>query len=93
MSENTAPAVEKTAKTKQGTVIKAKMQKTVVVEVVHTHRHLKYPKAMKVRERYAVHDEKGCKAGDLVVIEETRPMSKTKRWKVREIVKQSSGIE
>jgi small subunit ribosomal protein S17 len=93
MTEDSQATVKPGPKTKEGTVIKAKMMKTIVVEVIHTHRHEKYPKALKRRERYSVHDEQGCKAGDQVRIEETRPMSKTKRWKVREVLKRATVLE
>ncbi len=88
--------MEKTAagpKLRTGTVLKAKMQKTVVVEVLRSSRHPKYPKFVAQRERYAAHDEKGAKVGDTVLIEETRPMSKTKRWKVKEILERATTVE
>ncbi|OIO45734.1 MAG: 30S ribosomal protein S17 [Candidatus Nealsonbacteria bacterium CG_4_10_14_0_8_um_filter_35_10] len=66
-----------------GTVISNKMQKTVVVEVEKTKRHPKYKRIYKVHKRYKAHDEKGeCKVGDKVLIEEYRPLSKEKRWRV-----------
>src|SRR5947208_1998548 len=94
--ETTPPAASEAStgpKTRTGTVLKAKMQKTVVVEVMRSHRHHKYPKTLKQRARYAAHDEKGAKEGDIVLIEETRPMSKTKRWMVKEIIKRATIVE
>ncbi len=66
-----------------GTVISNKMQKTVVVEVVRIKKHPKYRKRFKVRKRYKSHDEKSeYKIGDKVIIKETRPLSRGKRWEV-----------
>ena len=67
----------------EGVVISDKMEKTVTVRVDRVKTHPKYRKQYKVSKRYAAHDEKGEAAmGDTVVIEETRPLSKTKRWRV-----------
>ncbi len=66
-----------------GTVVSNKMQKTVVVKVERIKEHPRYKKRYKVHKKYKAHDEKGeCKAGDKVIIEECRPMSKEKRWRV-----------
>jgi small subunit ribosomal protein S17 len=65
-----------------GKVISNKMQKTVVVEVEKVKRHPLYKRTYKVHKKYHAHDEIGCKVGDKVLIEESRPISKTKRWKV-----------
>lgn len=66
-----------------GDVVSDKMTKTVVVSVVRVKRHPIYKKQYKVTKRYKAHDEKGeYKVGDRVSIEETRPISKDKRWKV-----------
>lgn len=69
-------------KVRRGTVVSAKMQKTVVVLVERQIRHKRYKKYVRSEKRYAVHDEIGCQEGDRVVIRETRPLSKTKRWTV-----------
>jgi small subunit ribosomal protein S17 len=83
----------KTVKTRTGIVLKNKMQKTVVVEVTRRYQHNKYAKMLKSRERYKAHDpENKCNVGDMVIIEETRPMSKTKRWRVKEITQQATGV-
>lgn len=64
-----------------GTVVSAKMKKTVVVVVNRLKMHKKYRKQYLVSSRYKAHDEKGeYKAGDRVVIRETRPLSRDKRW-------------
>ena len=67
----------------QGTVVSDKMNKTVVVEVERIKEHPRYKKRHKVHKKYKAHDEKEAfKIGDKVVIEEIRPMSKEKRWRV-----------
>ena len=59
------------------------MQKTVVVEVERIKEHPKYKRRYKVHKKYKAHDEKGeYKTGDKVIIEECRPLSKDKRWRV-----------
>lgn len=66
-----------------GKVVSDKMQKTIVVAVTRLKLHPKYKKKYKVTKRYKVHDEKNeYHVGDRVIIEETRPLSKEKRWKV-----------
>ncbi len=66
-----------------GVVTSDKMQKTVVVTVTRLKKHPKYLKYYKVTKRFKAHDEnKEYKAGDKVLIEETRPLSKDKRWRV-----------
>lgn len=71
----------------QGTVVSDKMQKTVVVSVERKKKHRLYHKVVTVTDRYKAHDENdSCKLGDVVRIEEQRPMSKDKRWRVIEIL-------
>ena len=67
----------------QGQVVAAKMQKTVVVEIEQLKQHPLYKKRFKVHKRYKAHDEKGeYKVGDKVTIQECRPISKEKKWRV-----------
>ncbi len=67
----------------QGVVVSDKMQKTVVVEVERVKEHPRYKKRVKIHKKYKAHDEKeNYKVGDKVVIEESRPMSKDKKWQV-----------
>jgi small subunit ribosomal protein S17 len=67
----------------KGVVVSDKMQKTVVVEVVRTKKHPKYKKIFRVHKKYKAHDEKEqFRVGDQVIIEECRPLSKEKRWRV-----------
>jgi len=69
----------------QGTVVSDKMLKTRVVAVDRLKKHKRYGKYYKVTERYKAHDEANeYKTGDKVVIEESRPMSRDKRWKIVE---------
>ena len=66
-----------------GIVISDKMTKTVVVEVERIKQHPKYKKRFKVHKKFKAHDEKEeYKVGDKVIIEECRPISKDKKWKV-----------
>lgn len=70
-----------------GKVSSARMQKTVVVEVVRSIKHPVYGKYVRVREKYKAHDESGAyKAGDVVEIREHRPVSREKRWLVVRLV-------
>lgn len=80
------------AKERIGQVVSNKMDKTVVVAVETRVQHKKYDKIMVRTQRYKAHDEENsCKEGDRVRISETRPLSKTKRWVVADILS-SSGI-
>lgn len=66
-----------------GIIISNKMQKTVVVKVVRIKEHPKYRRRYRIHKKYKAHDEKGeYKVGDQVVIEECKPISKEKHWKV-----------
>ena len=70
-------------KTLEGIVVSDKMQKTLVVKVERVKEHPKYKRRYKIHKNYKVHNEKGdYKIGDRVVIEETRPISKDKKWRV-----------
>jgi len=74
-------------KEKVGLVISDKMQKTVVVAVENRSPHPKYGKIVVKTKHYKAHDEENqCQPGDQVRIQETRPLSKTKRWQVVEIL-------
>ncbi len=81
---------EKNPKTRIGEVVSDKMDKTVVVEVVRLYSHPLYSKRVKTTKRYKAHDENNeCKVGDKVRIEECRPFSRDKHWKVIEIVERA----
>ncbi len=67
----------------QGIVVSDKMEKTVVVNVERVKEHPKYKRRFKIHKKYKAHDEnKEYKMGDKVVIEECKPLSKDKKWKV-----------
>jgi small subunit ribosomal protein S17 len=73
--------------TKTGRVVSAKMQKTIVVEVERRVQEPQYQRTIKRTSRFMAHDEKNtAKVGDSVRIEETRPLSKRKRWRLREVL-------
>ncbi|MBI4310409.1 MAG: 30S ribosomal protein S17 [Chloroflexi bacterium] len=81
-------------KSRMGTVTSTKMQKTVIVSVTWRQRHLLYGKAVRRITKFYAHDDKGeCKLGDVVRIVEARPLSKSKRWRVIEIVKRGEVPE
>ncbi len=85
----------KTANRKKmvGVVVKDKMDKTVVVEVERTYKHRMYHKYLSTKSRCKAHDEQNtAKVGDQVVIVEARPLSKEKRWVVKEIVKREVAV-
>lgn len=73
-----------------GTVSSAKMDKTIVVSVVRNVKHAKYGKYFKKTRTFKAHDEKNeCGENDIVRIMETRPLSKTKNWRLVEIVEKA----
>ena len=73
-----------------GTVVGDKMDKTVTVAVERTYMHRLYQRYMKRTSKFAAHDEANeCRVGDRVQLEATRPLSKRKRWRVREILERA----
>ncbi|MDD5115841.1 MAG: 30S ribosomal protein S17 [Candidatus Omnitrophica bacterium] len=77
-----------------GVVVSDKMQKTAVVRIMHLSRHRKYSKTVRMYNKYKAHDEKGiAKLGDTVRIVETRPLSKDKRFIVKEVLKKFHNVE
>jgi small subunit ribosomal protein S17 len=76
-----------------GRVLSGKMEKTIVVVVETRKPHPLYKKVIKQTKKYKVHDEaKACSNGDVVRIEETRPLSKEKRWRVVEIIRKGNAV-
>ena len=76
-----------TKKTMTGVVVSNKMDKTVVVKVERRFAHPVFKKVVKTTKKYKVHDEKNeCVEGDFIRIQETRPLSKEKRWRLMDIV-------
>jgi small subunit ribosomal protein S17 len=81
MSDNTT-----TPRTVEGRVVSNKMQKTVTILVERQVKHGLYGKYIKRSTKLHAHDEQGCQEGDVVRVSECRPLSKTKNWRVVEIV-------
>ncbi len=100
MSDSTATATAPAATTARGNrkervgeVISNKMAKTITVRVERRFAHPRFKKVVTGYKKFYAHDEKGeAKVGDRVRIEETRPLSKTKRWRLVEVVEKSSGV-
>lgn len=81
-------------KVRTGSVVRVKQDKTAVVEMVWKQRHRLYHKQVRRVARFYVHDpENQCRLGDLVRIEETRPISKTKHWRLLEILERRQVAE
>ncbi len=79
-------------KQREGVVVSAKMAKTVVVQVDRLVQHPLYGKRLRQRRRYKAHDEHSqCHEGDRVLIIESRPLSRDKRWRVSKVLKKAAG--
>lgn len=79
-------------KVKKGTIVSNAMDKTVVVRVERTYRHPQYGKVIRRGRKYYAHDESDAlEIGQEVMIEETRPLSRLKRWRVVGVVSQQQG--
>ena len=80
-------------KERLGEVISNKMTKTIIVRVERRFPHARFKKVVTGYKKFYAHDEKNeAKIGDRVRIEETRPLSKTKRWRLVEVVKRTAGV-
>jgi small subunit ribosomal protein S17 len=78
-------------KSREGVVISDAMQKTRVVRIERVFRHPRYQRVVRVAKNLKAHDERNeSKVGDRVLIEETRPLSREKRWRIRAIVRGAS---
>jgi small subunit ribosomal protein S17 len=89
MTEST-PAVQGKRKTKVGRVVSDKMDKTIVVSVERLARHRLYKRVVRLTTKFKAHDEANdAHVGDTVRIEESRPLSATKRWRLVEVVQRS----
>ncbi len=76
-----------------GTVVSNKMQKTIVVEVTRKKAHPLYARVISIRKKFYAHDEKNeAHVGDVVSIEESRPLSRLKRWVLKEIVRKTALV-
>jgi small subunit ribosomal protein S17 len=91
MAENTETGSERNVrKVRDGVVISSKMDRTLVVAVVERVRHPKYNKfVMRTKKLYAHDEANDAREGDKVRVMETRPMSKTKRWRLVEVVERA----
>ena len=95
MSENIINSETERAKRKErlGEVISSKMTKTIIVRVERRFPHPKYKKVITGYKKFCAHDEKSeAKVGDRVRIQETRPLSKTKRWRLVEVIERSADV-
>ena len=91
MSETQAPTENRgTRKERLGRVVSNKMDKTIVVSVERRFPHPRYKKVVKSFKKFYAHDEKNeAKVGDVVLIEETRPLSKLKRWRLTQVLERA----
>jgi small subunit ribosomal protein S17 len=90
MAETAKPANHKIL---TGTVTSNRMQKTIVVEVTRKKAHPLYGRVISIRKKFYAHDEKNAAhVGDVVEIEESRPLSRLKRWTLKEIVRKTAIV-
>ncbi len=90
MTEDATTSRPNARKVREGIVVSTKMQKTAVVQVVDRVRHPLYRKTMQRTTKFYAHDETNdAREGDRVSIQETRPLSKLKRWRVLEILERA----
>ncbi|HLX83936.1 MAG TPA: 30S ribosomal protein S17 [Terriglobales bacterium] len=95
MAETTGQAEAKKKHHKEliGIVVSNKMQKTIVVEVTRKKAHPMYGRVIAIRKKFYAHDEKNeAHTGDTVKIEESRPLSKLKRWTLKDIVRKTALV-
>ena len=91
MAETTEQGKRKTV---VGNVVSTKMQKTIVVEVERRKAHPLYRRVVRMTKKFYAHDEENtARVGDVVRLEETRPLSKLKRWKLQEVIRRSTLAE
>jgi small subunit ribosomal protein S17 len=92
MEQPKGAAEARPRQTKVGRVVSDKMTKTIIVEVERRVQEARYQRTIKRTSRFHAHDEeRTAKVGDRVRIEETRPLSKLKRWRLREILVKAEG--
>ncbi len=90
MAEATTPKRLNRRKTRDGTVVSDAMDKTVVVAVIERVRHPRYAKTVQRTKRLFAHDEANdLKVGDRVRVQETRPLSKLKRWRIVQVLERA----
>ena len=89
-----APEVRHERQILTGRVTSAKMEKTIVVEVLRLVQHPKYRRVVRISKKFYAHDEKReAKTGDTVRIVSARPLSKLKRWRLKEILTRNTSVE
>lgn len=95
-NEATAPQEARPRGARQelvGVVTGAKMQKTIVVKVTRAAQHPLYRRVVRSAKKYYAHDETGeARVGDVVRISSTRPLSKLKRWRLKEVIQRSTRV-
>ena len=90
MSDESTTQTRSTRKVREGLVVSDKMEKTVVVSVEDRVKHALYGKVLRRTSKLKAHDEQNeCGVGDRVRIQETRPLSATKRWRVSQIIEKA----
>jgi small subunit ribosomal protein S17 len=95
-AETQTPAVQERGERTEliGKVTSAKMEKTIVVEVIRLVQHAKYRRVIRISKRFYAHDEKReAKAGDTVSISASRPLSKLKRWRLKEVLTRNASAQ
>jgi small subunit ribosomal protein S17 len=94
MAETNNGASKSHRKTVVGNVVSTRMQKTIVVEVERRKAHPLYRRVVRMTKKFYAHDEQNtARVGDVVRLEETRPLSKLKRWRLQEIIRRSALAE
>lgn len=87
-------SIQANKKTMTGVVVSNKMDKTVVVRVERKFSHPVFKKVVKTTKKYKVHDEKNeCLEGDFIRIQEARPLSKQKRWRLLDVITREKSLE
>ncbi len=93
MAETTTTAKTSGRKEVIGYVVSTKMNKTIVVEVTRQRSHPMYRRVVSRSKKFYAHDEQNsCRVGDVVRIEETRPLSRLKRWQLKEILRRAALV-
>jgi len=93
MAETASQGKQSGRKELIGTVVSNKMQKTIVVEVTRKKAHPLYGRVISIRKKFYAHDEKNAAhVGDVVRIEESRPLSRLKRWILKDIVRKAALV-
>jgi small subunit ribosomal protein S17 len=93
MAEKSGARREGQRNTKQGEVVSTMMSKTIVVKVTRQKQHALYVRVVKKSKKFYAHDEQEtARVGDVVRIEETRPLSKLKRWRLIEVIRRAAVV-